>query len=105
VADITYVPTDEGWLYLAGIMDLSTRKIVGWHADSRMTKALALRALDMAIRREQPTNPVIHPPDRGSQYASHAYPDKLQKYGVIPGMSRKGNSATTTPTWSRSTAF
>jgi putative transposase len=72
-------------------MDLFTRKIVGWHADSRMTKALALRALDMAIRCERPTSPVIHHSDRGSQYASHAYQDKLQEHGVIPSMSRKGN--------------
>jgi putative transposase len=56
-----------------------------------MTKALALRALDMAIRCERPTSPVIHHSDRGSQYASHAYQDKLQEHGVIPSMSRKGN--------------
>ncbi|WP_373278594.1 DDE-type integrase/transposase/recombinase [Alicyclobacillus shizuokensis] len=60
------MPTDEGWLYLASMMDLFTRKIVGWHADSRMTKALALQALEMAIRRERPTSPVIHHSDRVS---------------------------------------
>ncbi|MCL6633813.1 MAG: DDE-type integrase/transposase/recombinase [Alicyclobacillus herbarius] len=67
------------WLYLASIMDLFTRKIVGWHADSRMTKALALQALEMAIRRERPTSPVIHHSDRDSQYASHAYQDNASR--------------------------
>jgi putative transposase len=77
MADITYMPTDEGWLYVASIMDLYTRKIVGWHADERMTKALVLEALDRA--------------DRGSQYASHDYHERLREYGMRAIMSHKGN--------------
>jgi transposase InsO family protein len=67
--NITYVPTDEGWLYVASIMDLYTRKIVGWHADERMTKELVLQALDQAYSRQRSKGKVLHS-DRGSQYAS-----------------------------------
>ncbi|MCL6625068.1 MAG: IS3 family transposase [Alicyclobacillus shizuokensis] len=91
MADITYVPTEEGWLYVASIMDLFTRKIVGWHADSRMTKALVIKALEQAVCRERPKGPVLHHSDRGSQYASHDYQQKLREYGMIPSMSRRGN--------------
>lgn len=91
MANITYVPTDEGWLYVASIMDLYTRKIVGWHADERMTKALVLKALDRAYRRQRPVGPVLHHSDRGSQYASHDYQERLRKYGMQTSMSRKGN--------------
>jgi transposase InsO family protein len=92
MADITYVPTDEGWLYVASIMDLCTRKIVGWHADERMTKELVLRALDQAYNRQRPPKgKVLHHSDRGSQYASHEYQQRLIKYGMKGSMSRKGN--------------
>ena len=91
MADITYVPTKEGWLYVASIMDLYTRKIVGWQADARMTKNLVLRALDQAYKREKPTTSVLHHSDRGSQYASLEYQERLRQYKMIGSMSRKGN--------------
>jgi putative transposase len=91
MADITYVPTKEGWLYVASIMDLYTRKIVGWQADERMTKSLVLRALDQAYKREKPTESVLHHSDRGSQYASLEYQERLRQYKMIGSMSRKGN--------------
>lgn len=91
MADITYIPTDEGWLYLASIMDLYTRKIVGWYADKQMTKALVLQALERAYKQQQPEKEVLHHSDRGSQYASSEYQDRLKQYGMIGSMSRKGN--------------
>lgn len=91
MSDITYVWTAEGWLYVASIMDLFTRKIVGWKADSRMTKELVIDALNQAYRRERPKPGVLHHSDRGSQYASKEYQDKLWDYGMISSMSRKGN--------------
>lgn len=90
-ADITYVPTDEGWLYVASILDLFSRKIVGWHADQRMTKDLVLTALDRAYRQQRPKGTVLHHSDRGSQYASQDYQARLIKYGMQSSMSRKGN--------------
>jgi transposase InsO family protein len=90
-ADITYIPTDEGWLYLASIMDLCTRKIVGFHMDERMTKELVIQALDQAYRLQRPRGEVLHHSDRGSQYASHDYQARLRKYGMTGSMSRKGN--------------
>lgn len=91
VADMTYVPTDEGWLYLASIMDLYHREIVGWYAGKQMTKALVLKALDRAYERKQPKTPVLHHSDRGSQYASKEYQKRLAEYDMIGSMSRKGN--------------
>jgi len=91
MADITYVPTNEGWLYVASVMDLYTRKIVGWHADDRMTKELVLQALDQAYQRQQPVGQVLHHSDRGSQYASNEYQNRLLQYGMKGSMSRKGN--------------
>ncbi len=91
MADITYVPSAEGWLYVASLMDLYTRKIVGWHADSRMTKELVMLALEQAYQRQRPDGPVLHHSDRGSQYASHEYQARLKSYGMICSMSRKGN--------------
>jgi transposase InsO family protein len=91
VADITYVPTDEGWLYLASIMDLYSRKIVGFHMDERMTKELVLKALDRAYSQQRPYGEVLHHSDRGSQYASHDYQARLKKYKMKGSMSRKGN--------------
>ena len=89
--DITYVPTDEGWLYVASILDLFSRKIVGWHADQRMSKELVLTALDRAYRQQRPEGIVLHHSDRGSQYASQDYQARLIKYGMQSSMSRKGN--------------
>jgi putative transposase len=91
LADITYIPTAEGWLYLAGVMDLYSRKIVGWAMDERMTTNLVTRALHMACRRRQPAPGLLHHSDRGSQYASHEYQRVLAAYGMVGSMSRRGN--------------
>ena len=91
MADITYVPTDEGWLYLASLEDLATRQIVGWAADARMTQDLVLTALDRAVTRHRPPAGVLHHSDRGSQYAAYAYQARLARYGMTASMSRKGN--------------
>jgi transposase InsO family protein len=91
MSDITYISTEEGWLYVASVMDLFSRKIVGWHVDSRMTKDLVLTALDRAYQQQQPTGSVLHHSDRGSQYASHEYEKRLKRYRMTPSMSRKGN--------------
>lgn len=91
VADITYIPTDEGWLYLASIEDLFNRKIVGWSMDKTMTRQLVLDALRQAVRRYRPSVGLIHHSDRGSQYASHEYRQALKDYGMLASMSRKGN--------------
>lgn len=89
VTDITYIPTDEGWLYLAAIMDLHSRRIVGWAMDSTMHRSLVLRALDMAIQLRSPSPGLIHHSDRGSQYASHEYRIALATHGIIASMSRR----------------
>jgi transposase InsO family protein len=91
VADITYIPTDEGWLYLAAVMDLSSRKIVGWAMDSTMTRKLVINALQQAIGRRRPGKGVLHHSDRGSQYASSDYQDLLKEHKFVGSMSRKGN--------------
>lgn len=91
MSDITYVPTDEGWLYLASVMDLYSRKIVGWRIDERMTKELVIQALDTAVYRQDPIDTLLHHSDRGSQYASHDYQARLLKYNMVGSMSRKGN--------------
>ena len=89
--DITYLWTQEGWVYLAVVIDLYSRRVVGWAMDRRMKKALVIRALLMAVNLRQPPPGLIHHSDRGSQYASHAYQKLLKQYGMIPSMSRKGN--------------
>ncbi|MGN7300765.1 IS3 family transposase, partial [Ferdinandcohnia sp. SAFN-114] len=91
VTDITYIPTDEGWLYLASVMDLYSRKIVGWAMDKTMPKELVISALKMAYKRQKPGKGVIHHSDRGVQYASYEYQNLLKKYEMIGSMSRKGN--------------
>ena len=91
VCDITYIPTDEGWLYLAAIQDLYGREIVGWAMGKRMTKELVIGALKQAnSRRANPRGVLIHS-DMGSQYCSHDYQKELKKGGFICSMSRKGN--------------
>jgi transposase InsO family protein len=90
-ADITYLWTQEGWVYLAVVIDLYSRRVVGWAMDRRMKKALVIRALMMAVNLRQPPPGLIHHSDRGSQYASHAYQKLLRQHGMIPSMSRKGN--------------
>ncbi len=91
VGDITYIPTDEGWLYLAAIEDLFTRKVVGWALDSRMTKKLTLDAIEQSLKRERPSEGLIFHSDRGSQYAAYAYQDKLETSGIRQSMGAKGD--------------
>jgi putative transposase len=91
VSDITYVRTIEGWLYLAVVMDLYSRKVVGWSLARRMAVGLVEGALLMAIGRRQPGPGLIHHSDRGSQYASHDYRRLLETHGMVSSMSRSGN--------------
>jgi len=89
VGDITYLKTREGWLYLSIVIDLYSRKVVGWHLSNRMTKELVIEALRMAIKDRQPNRGLIFHSDRGSQYCSHAYQELLSMYGFRSSMSRK----------------
>ncbi len=91
LTDITYIATDEGWLYLATVMDAFSRRIVGWKLDDRMTQNLVLGALDMAVKARNPQPGLIHHSDRGSQYASKAYQRRLWRYRMKGSMSRKGD--------------
>jgi putative transposase len=91
VTDVTYVWTDEGWLYLAAILDLFSRRVVGWSTSSNNDRGLALSALDQAITARTPTVGFIHHSDRGSVYASGDYSDALTKLGAVKSMSRKGD--------------
>lgn len=91
VGDITYVPTDEGWLFLAVLIDLYSRRVVGWACSSNLERELPLVALRMAIGTRRPPEGLIHHSDRGSQYASQDYQLALQKAGIVCSMSRKGN--------------
>ena len=91
LADITYIPTREGWLYLAAILDLYSKHIVGWSMAGRMTKKLVLDALEMAVGRRQPGPGLIHHSDRGSQYACKKYQKALHTAGMVCSMSRKGD--------------
>lgn len=89
--DITYIWTGQGWLYLAIVIDLFSRKIVGWSIDKTMTKDLPLKALNMAIRARKPSEGLIHHSDRGSQYTSKEYIKRLKECKMQISMSRKGN--------------
>jgi putative transposase len=91
VADITYIWTAEGWLYLATIMDLYSRKIIGWSLRDRLTKELVIAALDMAVKERNISADLLIHSDRGSQYASELYQLLLLKHGIICSMSSKGN--------------
>ena len=91
LADITYIPTTEGWLYLAAIMDLFSRKIVGWAMRDHMQAELASAALTMAIQQQRPRAGLVHHSDRGVQYASRAYRDALTVAGITASMSRKAD--------------
>ena len=91
VGDITYISTGEGWLYLATVIDLYSRKIVGWSMDDTMKVSLVNDALNMAIRYRKPPKGLLWHTDRGSQYASYSHKDLLQHHGIIQSMSRKGN--------------
>ena len=89
--DITYIWTTEGWLYLAVVIDLFSRSVVGWAMDNRMTRQLVMDALTMAVQRRRPPSGAIFHSDRGSQYASSDFQSLLSKYGMLCSMSRKGN--------------
>ena len=91
LADITYIPTGEGWLYLAAVMDLYSRKIVGWAMRDHLRAELPLAALTMALQRQRPAAGLIQHSDRGVQYASEEYRGALQLAGMRPSMSRKGD--------------
>lgn len=91
VADITYLPTREGWLYLAVVLDLGSRRVIGWCADHRLDHSLVLRALHQALTLRQPRPGLIHHSDRGVQYASAAYQAVLAEHGITCSMSRTGD--------------
>ena len=89
--DITYVWTIEGWLYLAVLLDLYSRLVIGWAMGHRLTVELAEQALTMALANRTPRGGLLHHSDRGSQYAATSYQQVLTTHGMIPSMSRKGN--------------
>jgi len=91
LADITYIPTDQGWLYLATVLDLFSRKVVGWAMRDHMRQELTIAALTMAIQRRRPGPGLIHHSDRGSQYAAGGYRQVLDAANIVQSMSRKGN--------------
>lgn len=91
VSDITYVPTDEGWLYLAVVLDLASRRVIGWDMRDTLDAAGALAALRMAIVQRRPPAGLIHHSDRGGQYACGAYQAMLTRHGMRASMSRKGD--------------
>jgi putative transposase len=91
VTDITYIKTHEGWLYLAVVLDLFSRKVVGWSMHTRITKELVLDALLMAVWRRKPNSKVLVHSDQGSQYTSHDWQSFLKQHGLEGSMSRRGN--------------
>lgn len=91
VADITYIPTREGWLFLAGILDLHSRRIVGWAMGDSIDSALVLSALDMAVLHRDPPEGLLFHSDRGVQYAAGNFRKALASAGLIASMSRRGN--------------
>ena len=90
-ADITYVDTDEGWLYVAGVIDLCSRKIVGWAMADHLRTDLVSDALRMALACRDPKEGLLHHSDRGVQYASEDYRQMLAKHGIEVSMSNKGD--------------
>ena len=97
LADATYIATSEGWLYLAAVLDLCTRRIVGWSMSRDLNAKLVCDALAMAYGRRQPKAGLIHHSDRGIQYASELFHTHLQRYGIIQSMSRCGNAYDNAP--------
>lgn len=91
VSDITYIPTQNGWLYLAAVLDLFSRRIVGWAMSARCDATLTHNALQMALSQRQPQADLLHHSDRGSQYAAHPYQVLLAQHHITVSMSRKGN--------------
>jgi putative transposase len=98
VTDITYIRTAQGWLYLAVILDLFSRRVVGWAMDGSMERGLVLAALHMALAQRRPPASLTHHSDRGSQYASGPFQDQLAEFGMTCSMSRKGNCWDNAPT-------
>jgi len=90
-ADITYVPTEQGWLYFAAVMDLYSRRIIGWSMSERIDSKLVMDALRMAVGQRRPASGLIHHSDRGVQYASEDFQDMLRGNGIVCSMSRKGD--------------
>jgi transposase InsO family protein len=90
-SDMTFVPTSEGWLYVAVVMNVKSRKIIGMGMSDKLSQELASDALRDAVGRQSPPEGLIHHSDRGRQYASYAYQELLREYGLIPSMSRSGN--------------
>ena len=91
VSDITFIPTRQGWMYVAAIMDVTTRKIIGLSIKNRLAQDLTIDALMQAVKRERPAKGLIHHSDRGKQYASYAYQELLKAYGIRSSMNRSGN--------------
>ncbi len=91
VADITYIRTAQGWLYLAAVLDLFSRRVVGWSLQPHMREELVLDALEMALRDRRPGAGLLHHSDRGSQYAAEDYQARMTRAGISCSMSRKGN--------------
>ena len=97
LADISYISTDEGWLYLAAIKDLATRQIVGWSMADHLRAGLCIDALVMALQRYDPPRGLIQHSDRGVQYASEPYRAVLERHGITQSMSRRGNCLDNAP--------
>ena len=95
---MTYIWTDAGWLYLAVVIDLFHREVVGWSIKPRMTADIVMDALTMAWFRRKPAPGLMHHSDRGSQYASHAFQARLKAYAMTCSMRRKGNCRDNAPT-------
>ena len=91
VGDVTFIATKKGWLYLAVLLDLFSRKVIGWSMSDKNNKQLVINALDMALERRRPQSEVLHHTDRGSIYGSDDYRNKLITSGLVPSMSRKGD--------------
>jgi putative transposase len=90
-SDITFVPTSEGWLYVAAVMNVKSRKIIGLSMSDKLSQELASAAFRDAVGRQRPFEGLIHHSDRGRQYASYAYQELLKEYRITPSMSRSGN--------------
>jgi transposase InsO family protein len=97
LSDITYIRTSQGWLYLAAVLDLYARRIVGWAMGKRLKADLTRQALEMALGRRRPNEGLIHHSDRGSQYTSQAYQALLSRHKILPSMSRVGNAYDNAP--------
>jgi len=99
VAGITYAGTQEGFLYVAGVLDRCGRRCIGWAMCDSLATTLPLAALDMALTQRRPNGGLLHHSDQGVQYASRNYRRRLAEAGAVPSLSRRGDTATTTPPW------